>query len=85
MINSNIENTSDLKSKNYPLIIVDNDSFRIMKARAEAAEKKLEALELVIICANDIVKAWPSMAIRTIGTMTNRVDTLKQALEASSN
>ena len=47
------------------------------------ADRKLEALQLVLICAQDIVKAWPALTMRTLGTMTNRIDTLKQALEAA--
>jgi hypothetical protein len=41
-----------------------------------------EALELVILCAQDIVDGWPTLTFRTIGNMTKKVDTLKQALEA---
>jgi hypothetical protein len=42
-----------------------------------------EALELVLVCARDIVAAWPTLTFRTMGTMTNRIDTLRQALEAA--
>ena len=41
-----------------------------------------QSLELVVICAKDIVDAWPSMTMRTIANMTKRIDTLRQALEA---
>jgi hypothetical protein len=51
------------------------------KDRALRAERKLRAIELVMICANDIVAAWPRMTIRTISSMANRMDTLRQALE----
>ena len=44
---------------------------------------KREARELALICARDIVAAWPTLTFRTMGTMTNRIDTLKQALEAA--
>ena len=47
----------------------------------EVAEK--EALQLALICAEDIVKAWPSTTMRTLGQMTKRIDTLRQALEAA--
>jgi hypothetical protein len=42
-----------------------------------------ENQELVFICAQDIVKAWPDLSIRTLGQMTKRIDTLRQALEAA--
>lgn len=42
--------------------------------------KQLSALELVVICAQDIVAAWPETTMRTLGNMTKRVDTLRQAL-----
>ena len=45
-------------------------------------KRKLEATELVILCAQDIVDGWPTLTFRTISGMTNKVDTLKQALEA---
>jgi hypothetical protein len=44
---------------------------------------RLEELELVIVCARDIVNAWPDLSIRTLGQMTKRIDTLRQALEAA--
>jgi hypothetical protein len=46
------------------------------------AEKKLDAMELVVVCAADIVEAWPKMTMRTLSQMTVRMDTLRQALEA---
>jgi hypothetical protein len=42
-----------------------------------------ENLELALICAEDIVDAWPKMTVRTIGAMTNRIETLRQALLAA--
>lgn len=51
--------------------------------RALKAEANLAALELVVVCAQDIVKAWPTLTMRLLGRMTNRIDTLRQALEAS--
>lgn len=50
-----------------------------VKQKIEAAE----AIELVLICAQDIVDAWPELTMRKLGEMTKRVDTLKQALEAA--
>jgi len=46
-------------------------------------ERREEALELALICAQDIVDAWPTLTMRTLGNMTKRIDTLRQALEAS--
>jgi hypothetical protein len=41
-----------------------------------------QALELVVLYAKDIVETWPKMSMRTLGQMTQRIDTLRQALEA---
>jgi hypothetical protein len=46
-------------------------------------KKQLETQELVLICARDIVNAWPHTTMRTLGEMTKRMDTLRQALEAA--
>lgn len=43
-----------------------------------------ESLELVMICAKDIVEAWPKTTMRTLGEMTKRMDTLRQALEQAA-
>jgi len=40
-----------------------------------------EELELLLLVAQDIVDGWPTLTFRTIGNMTKKVDTLKQALE----
>jgi hypothetical protein len=45
--------------------------------------QQAEALELVLICAQGIVDAWPELTMRKLGEMTKRVDTLRQALEAA--
>jgi hypothetical protein len=54
-----------------------------LKRRVFVAEQRLESLELVVVCARDIADRWFTMTIRTISNMTNRVDTLRQALEAA--
>lgn len=41
-----------------------------------------KAMEMIFICARDIVNAWPQTTIRTLSEMTKRMDTLRQALEA---
>jgi hypothetical protein len=48
----------------------------------EAFKKREESLELALIYAQDIVDGWPTLTFRTIGGMTKKVDTLKQALDA---
>ena len=47
------------------------------------AGNRMEAIELALVCAQDIVDAWPQTTMRTIGQMTKRIETLKQALEAA--
>ncbi len=47
-----------------------------------AVKQHNEAMELMLLCAQDIVDGWPTLTFRTIGQMTKKVDTLKQALEA---
>lgn len=41
---------------------------------------KQEALQLVVICATDIVNAWPQLTLRELRSMTARIDTLRQAV-----
>jgi hypothetical protein len=47
------------------------------------AKNKSDDVDLVLICAQDIVNAWPELTMRKLGEMTKRVDTLRQALEAT--
>lgn len=47
------------------------------KARAIAAESRAEALEYVVAYANDIVNLWPSITMRTLWQMTNKVAGLR--------
>jgi hypothetical protein len=47
----------------------------------DTEEKRKEALELLFVCVQDIVDAWPKITMRTLGQMTTRIETLKQALE----
>jgi len=39
-------------------------------------------MELALLYAQEIVEAWPHMSIRTSAQMTQRIETLRQALEA---
>jgi hypothetical protein len=47
----------------------------------EKINSKQEAVELLVAYAQDIVDAWPNLTMRTLSTMTARVNTLRQALE----
>lgn len=51
------------------------------KARCERAEKRLDSMEYVIAYAKDIVEMWPSITMRTLWKMTEKVATLKEALK----
>lgn len=51
------------------------------KARSERAEKKLESYEYLVAYANDIIETWPTITMRTLWRMTEKVATLKQTLK----
>lgn len=51
-----------------------------MEKQKEFELAKQEALQLVVVCATDIVNAWPTLTLRMLGSMTNKIDTLKQAV-----
>lgn len=51
------------------------------RGRAENVEPHKESLELLFVCVQDIVDAWPKITMRTLGQMTARIDTLRQALK----
>ena len=53
----------------------------ILKDKLATAEKKLESYEYLVAYANDIIKTWPSITMRTLWRMTEKVATLKQALK----
>jgi hypothetical protein len=57
--------------------------FNKMQARAIAAEKKIENLEYVIAYAKDIVDLWPTITMRTLWKITDKVASLKDALRQS--
>lgn len=52
-----------------------------MEQRALAAEKKVEAVELLTLYVQDFVEAWPKVTMRTLWTITDKVATLKQILK----
>lgn len=62
---------------------MDNDLKRALIAEADTRNQEEEAIELALLCAKDIVNAWPQTTIRTLSEMTKRMDTLRQALEAA--
>lgn len=45
--------------------------------------EKLEASELALMYAEDIVNMWPQTTMRTLYKVTNKVAALKEALEKS--
>ena len=59
-----------------------NPTLHLPKDRKVVADQA-EAIELALICAQDIVDAWPELSIRKLAEMTKRVDTLRQALEGA--
>jgi len=52
-----------------------------LEQRAIKAERKLESYEYLVAYANDIIETWPTITMRTLWVMTNKVATLKQALK----
>ena len=51
------------------------------KARAQQAEKRSEAVEFVLMYAQDIVEMWPTVTLRTLWKVTDKVASLKSALK----
>ena len=51
-----------------------------MEKQKDLELAKQEALHLIVVCATDIVNAWPTLTLRMLGSMTNKIDTLKQAV-----
>lgn len=54
----------------------------IRSVREGEASRKAnrEALEWALMCAQEVVDRWPTLTLRTLGTMTKTIDTLKEAL-----
>lgn len=57
------------------------DKIEYWRERATQAERKLEALEYVIAYANDIVEMWPTVTLRTLWRVTDKIASLKEALK----
>lgn len=70
-----------MNENNLKNLIGQDQDKNYWKERALKAEKRISNLDLVLVCAKDIVNAWPGLTIRMLGSMTNRIDTLKQALQ----
>lgn len=51
-----------------------------MEKQKDFEAAKQEALQLVVVCATDIVNVWPTVTLRMLGSITNKIDTLKQAI-----
>jgi len=51
-----------------------------LQARLTKAEQRMEAMEYIVAFANDIVALWPTITLRTMFKMTDKVASLKQAL-----
>lgn len=69
----------NVNTDNLATLVIDPVTY--WKARSERAEKRLEAMEYVIAYANDIVETWPSITMRTLWKMTEKVATIKEALK----
>lgn len=44
------------------------------------ADDRKEALELLLVCAKDVVEYWPQFSFKTIRIMAGKMETLKQAV-----
>lgn len=71
-----------MEAKEYVTVVGDvNPNW---KARALKAEAKLEAAELVVMIANDIINMWPTVTFRTIVRVTEKLAFLKDAVKEYS-
>lgn len=70
---------TNMNADNTGMLTIDPVAY--WKARSERAEKRLEAMEYVIAYANDIVETWPTITMRTLWKMTEKVATIKEALK----
>jgi hypothetical protein len=53
----------------------------IITKTIEDMRERATAMELVVSYANDLVKMWPTVTMRTLGTVTKKIADLKEALE----
>lgn len=52
-----------------------------MDQRRQEETQRAEALELVLSYAHDLVNMWPTVTIRTLSRVTDKIKALKEALE----
>lgn len=51
---------------------------------ARTLKKRLDAIELVIMYAQDIVDLWPNTSLRTLYKITDKVASLREALKQAA-
>jgi hypothetical protein len=59
------------------------DVFRNPPGKLEM-KARLEAMEMVVSCARDVVALWPQFSIRQVHIMGDKIEALKEALELAS-
>ena len=50
------------------------------QSRIRELEKQLEDHKLLVSYAQELVKMWPSVTLRTLGSVTKKISDLKEAL-----
>ena len=56
------------------------DIVEYWKARAKQAEQRVESFEFVMSYAQDLIKMWPTVTLRTLHTVTTKIAGLKEAI-----
>lgn len=54
------------------------------QARALKAEARVEALELVVLYAKDVIAMWPKFTLRSFDNMTSIINTMQQAINRAA-
>lgn len=54
-----------------------------LKAQIVELNRKLEAYKFLTLYVQDLVDMWPTVTMRTLGTVTKKVADLKEALDFS--
>lgn len=67
-----------IEPKDYVIVQGETNPW---KARALKAEKQLEAVELLVLYTKDIVEMWPTVTLRTLWKVTDKVNSLKNILK----
>ena len=68
---------------NYLTQLLRHKESKMSTPTENILKQRLEELELVVAYAQDIVNDWPQLTMRQLGNMTQKVNTLRQALEAA--